>query len=151
MLIITNKMIVDSMLLAIQDKRLLASNHTDFTPRYYEPGSKCCCAIGAALPHTAAMAIADDPLMNAKPILDVPWASFGLGFEDMTFASEMQMVHDTTDTPDHWRTRDLAKIAEQAIGQPAMDVRRVLGRHHKTPEWWIEFLDLVKQHIETPA
>lgn len=154
--IITNMMIVEAMLQAVRDGRLSNCDRTveqwsDINAKYIDPVTRCCCAIGAALPPTAAEDIAADADWNGKIVAAVPWRHLGVDFENIEFAAEIQHIHDTSCVPSHWDTGDLRSRSEQIIGKSAVDLRIRLGRHTKTSAWWNEFLGLVKQHLETPV
>jgi|JI10StandDraft_1071094.scaffolds.fasta_scaffold671714_2 hypothetical protein len=158
--IITNMMIVDAMLQAVRDGRLANCDKTvalwseldaKYVSRYVDPVTEFRCAIGAALPPTAADKIAADDDWNGTIAWNVPWDEFGVEFEDLNFAAEIQHIHDISSTPSNWDTRDLRSLSERLIGKPAVDHRIRLGRHTKTAAWWAEFLGLVKQHLETPV
>lgn len=154
--IITNMMIVEAALRAARDGSLANCGKTpaewsEIDVMYVDPATGCRCAIGAALPPSAANGIALDDTRNREIVSAVPWHEFDVSFEDIDFAAEIQHIHDISSVPSGWDTLALCHRSASIIGKPAVGCRVRLGRHTKTAAWWAEFLGLVKQHLETPA
>lgn len=116
MITITNKMLVENAIKAAREGWLARASGigayeyiSDLTVDGPNGPTPCRCAIGASLPPDALERLRTNPPVrrigflsmadNARKVSRVPWAEYGVQFEDIAFAGALQYAHDRFGPP----------------------------------------------------